>query len=158
MDAATLRKLVWEDMLCADMRANYFAELVGNYQRWDKWIRVGVLVASSGAVATALSQLDVLFKLVAPILATAGSFWLLMSHYGSLARDAADLHAGWNEISRDYERLWNNLDVQDAETLYYRIYERGDVLSKTGTKFPNKTDRLEHWLDQAARLASVRYA
>jgi hypothetical protein len=57
MDAEMLRKLVWEEMLCADMRANYFAELLRDYQTRDKWLRVAVLVASSGAVGTTLSVL-----------------------------------------------------------------------------------------------------
>ena len=28
MDETALRKTVWEEMLCAEMRSNYFAELV----------------------------------------------------------------------------------------------------------------------------------
>ncbi len=35
MNETTLRKLVWEEMLYADMRANYFGELVRRYLLLD---------------------------------------------------------------------------------------------------------------------------
>lgn len=153
-----LRRCVWEEMLTADMRANYFGELVGHYLKLDKGLRVATLLAASGTVGTALSQLDPSVKLAIPILATAVSFWLLISQYGSMARDASDLHSGWSAVQRDYERLWNNLDSGDAGEQYHQIYDRAEVLSKSGTKFPNKTARLNYWLDQAARIATARYA
>jgi hypothetical protein len=158
MEADNLRRCTWEEMLTADMRANYFAELVGHYLKLDKWLRVATLLAASGTVGTALSQLDPSIKLAVPILATAVSFWLLISQYGSLARDASDLHSGWNAVKRDYERVWNNLDAGDAEEQYHQIYDRGEVLSKSGTKFPYKKARLNYWLDHAAKIATARYA
>jgi hypothetical protein len=72
----------------AEMRANYFAELVSHYLKLDKALRVAALVAASGAVGTALSQWDTGIRLAAPVIATAVSFWLLISQYGSMARDA----------------------------------------------------------------------
>jgi hypothetical protein len=158
MDGTMLRKIVWEEMLLADMRANYFAELLRSYQAKDRWLRIACLVASSGAVATALTQLDVTAKLAAPILATATSFWLLISQYGSLGRDAGDLQGSWAALGRDYERLWNNLSNSNSETTYHQIYDRGEALSRAGAKFPNKKKRLSYWLDQAAALATARYA
>ena len=158
MDLAILRKIVWEEMLCGNMRANYFAELLRTYQRRDKWLRVGILVASSGAVATALPEISAWTKLLAPILAVSGSIWLLISQYSSLARDAADLHSGWSGLARDYERLWSHLDDPQAEAKFHQIYECGESLSKTGAKFPYKAKRLEYWLDQAGNLAAARYA
>lgn len=158
MEANKLRQCVWEEMLTADMRANYFAELVGHYLKLDKWLRVATLLAASGTVGSALSQWNEGVRLAVPIVATGVSFWLLLSQFGSMARDASDLHSGWSAIKRDYERLWNHLDVPDAEEQYHQIYDRAEVLSKSGTKFPNKKDRLGYWLDQAARIATARYA
>jgi len=50
MDANTLRKSVWEEMLFADMRANYFAELVRRYLLLDRALRVAVLMSNSNLV------------------------------------------------------------------------------------------------------------
>ncbi len=158
MDSTILRRVVWEEMLFANMRANYFAELLRTYERRDKWLRVGILVASSGAVATALPEISTWAKLLAPTFAVFGSFWLLMSQYSMLARDAADLHLGWGGLARDYERIWIHLDDPRTETEFHQIYERGESLSKTGAKFPYKAKRLEYWLDRAGNLAAARYA
>lgn len=158
MDTDNLRRCVWDEMLFADMRANYFAELVSHYLRADKSLRVISLLATSGAVATALSQLDTTSRAIAPIFAASVSFWLLISQYGSMARDASDLHSGWSAVHHEYERLWNNLESQDAQEQYHQIYDRAEVLSKSGAKFPNKKRRLTYWLDQAAKIATARYA
>jgi len=157
MDEITLRKLVWEEMLYADMRANYFGELVRHYLLLDKTLRVLTLVAASGSVASALTESGPA-KLIVPIVATAISFWLLISQYGSLARDAGDLHGGWGTIARDYTDLWNSLELPGAEARYQTIFDRGEGLSKAGTKFPNKKKRLNYWLDHAAAIAQARYA
>jgi len=158
MDLTILRRVVWEEMLFANMRANYFAELLRTHQRRDKWLRVGTLVASSGAVATTLPEISGWAKLLAPILAVFGSFGLLISQYSVLAGDAADLHSGWSGLAGDYERLWIHLDDPQAEAKFHQIYECGESLSKTGAKFPYKAKRLEYWLDQAGNLAAARYA
>jgi hypothetical protein len=158
MEATNLRRCVWEEMLTADMRANYFAGLVGHYLKLDKGLRVATLLAASGTVGTALSQWDAGIRIAVPIVATAVSFWLLISQYGSLARDASDLHSGWSAVKYDYERLWNHLESTDAEEQYHQIYERASVLSKNRTKFPNKKGRLNYWRDQAAKIATARYA
>ena len=158
MEAETLRRTVWEEMLYADMRANYFAELVRHYQNLDRGIRVCVLAASSGAAATTLSAAPPEIKIALPLAAAAGSFWLLFSQYSIMARDAADLHVGWNSIKTEYENLWNSLGDPNAEARYRQIYDRAEIFSKAGTKFPNKTRRLRYWLEQTTKLATTRYA
>lgn len=158
MDHDTLRNRVWEEMLLAEMRSNYFAELVSQYQRREKWIRLLTLVASSAAAATVLSVAPSFVKLGLPIAAAVASSWLLLSNYGSLALDASNLHESWNAKHTEYERLWNDLDAPDAGNRLGEIFSSANPLSKAGTKFPNKTKRLEFWLDHAATLAQSRYA
>jgi hypothetical protein len=158
MNSVTLRKVVWEEMLYADMRANYFGELVRTYQQWDRGLRVAVLVASSSAAATALSDALPIVKVATPVLAAVGSFWLLLSQYTTLARDASDLHAGWSAAAKDYEKVWNQLDDPEAESKFNQIYEKAEGLSRAGNKFPTKNKRLEYWLDHASQLATARYA
>ena len=76
MDADRLYNRLWEEMVYANMRANFFGELVRVYQNWDKWLRLGVLVLSSGSAATTLSSLPIELRLALPVLATAASLWL----------------------------------------------------------------------------------
>lgn len=159
MHPDVFQKTVWEEMLYAQMRSNYFAELVGHYLKWDKGLRWLALLASSGAVATVLSQPNAdLLRIGVPIVAVAINLWLLLSQYTTMARDASDLHAGWNAVAHDYEGVWTNLSAADAQEKYQQIYSRADVLSKSGVKFPNKKARLSYWLDQASTMSQARYA
>jgi hypothetical protein len=159
MQPEVFQKVVWEEMLYAKMRSNYFAELVHHYLKWDKGLRALALLASSGVVVAVLSQASTeLVRFGVPIAAAAINFWLLLSQYTSMARDASDLHAGWSAVARDYEGVWTNLYVADAQARYQQIYDRAESLSKSGAKFPNKKDRLNYWLDQATTLSMARYA
>lgn|ERR1039458_2579727 len=158
MEAQDFRRRVWDEMLFAAMRANYFGEMVLWYQNLEKWIRVVILVASSGAAATVLAKTPDWLKLGLPIIAAAGSFWLILSQFGMLAREASDIHAGWNSVEARYERLWNSLEEPGSEMLFDQIYDSANALSKAGTKFPNRQKRLAHCLDQASQIATARYA
>jgi hypothetical protein len=155
---AVFRRRVWDEMLFAGMRASYFGELVDRCQKRERIIRVAVLVSSSGAAATVLSSAPKWLKLGFPIAAACGSFWLVFSQYGLMAREAAELHPGWSLAESHYQSLWNRLDSPEAEREFDRIYEQANVLSKSGTGFPYHAKRLEHWLDHAASIAIARYA
>jgi hypothetical protein len=158
MERKDLHRRVWDEMLFAGMRANYFGELVSRYQHFEKAIRVFVLVASSSAAATVLTSAAEWVKFGLPLLAAGGSFWLLFSQYSMLARDAADLRSGWCSLEAEYERLFNHLDDAGSEAVFDQIYERGNGLSKAGTKFPSNKKRLSYWLDEVAQVANARYA
>ncbi|HXP86384.1 MAG TPA: hypothetical protein VN841_16775 [Bryobacteraceae bacterium] len=159
MHPEVFQKVVWEEMLYAQMRSNYFAELVHHYMNRDKGLRVLALLASSGVVVTILAQTNTeLLRFGVPIFAAAISFWLLLSQYTSMARDASELHAGWSAVAHDYEGVWNNLYAADAQARYQQIYDRAEALSRSGAKFPNKADRLSYWLDQATTISMARYA
>lgn len=157
MDITTLNKIVWEEMVYANMRASYFGDLVRVYQERDKWIRAAVLVLSAGSMATVMLSLDQSVKLVFPMLATVGSLWLLLSQYSTLSRDASELNMDWGNIAKEYERLWNHLDEPDAEVTYERIYENAGKLSTQGAKFPQSGKRLEHWFDHSVAMLMGRY-
>ena len=157
MDITTLNKIVWEEMVYANMRTSYFGDLVRVYQERDKWIRIAVLGLTSGSMTTAMLSLDQSLKIALPILATIGSLWLLLSQYSTLSRDAGDLSVEWGNISKEYERLWNHLDSPDAEATYDRIYDNADKLTKQGAKFPKSGKRLERWMDLSEQMLISRY-
>jgi hypothetical protein len=157
MEAQDLRRRVWDEMLFAAMRSNYFGGMVLWYRNLEKWIRVVILLASSGAAAAVLANAPEWIKLGLPLLAAAGTFWLILSQFGTLAHDAADLHSGWNSVQARYERLWNHLEG-GSEATFHEIFDSANALSKAGTKFPNKQRRLALCLDQVSEIAVARYA
>src|SRR5213593_2765030 len=64
------QKVVWEEWLSAEMRANYFADLAGRYQANQRLLTWLTLIFSSGAATTLLSDwLPRTFGWVRPVLA-----------------------------------------------------------------------------------------
>ena len=157
MDITTLNKIVWEEMVYANMRASYFGDLVRVYQHRDQYIRIAVLLLTSGSMATAVLSLDQNVRLILPVLATAGSLWLLLSQYSALSRDAGELSLDWGNFAKEYERLWNHLADPNAEASYEQIYENAGKLTKQGAKFPQRGKRLEHWFDHSVEMLVGRY-
>jgi hypothetical protein len=142
------QRRVWEAMLAAEIRANYFADLSHTYrvrQRLATWV---VLFLSSGAAATFLlsegSGLVWLRPLL--ILSTAAvSLYSVVAQNQESAMNSVDLHARWNKLAKEYETLWENMYVEDAGELLLRLDERRVELSKAGTAFPNDEARMRKW-------------
>ncbi|MBS1876017.1 MAG: hypothetical protein JSU00_22585 [Acidobacteria bacterium] len=158
MDLNTLNARVWEEMVYAYMRTHYFAALVAKYQQYDKWFRVAGFVLSSGSIASALFAADPMVRASVPIVATAVSAWLLFSQYSTVSRDASELMTQWQDIATKYEKLWNHLDDDDAETQFDAIYQSANLLSKPGSKFPEDKKLLNEWMDRQSEILTSRYS
>jgi hypothetical protein len=157
MDMTTLNRRAWEELVYANMRACYFGDLLRVYQQRDKWIRVIVLVLTSGSMATAMLTLGESasghwVRILPSLFATAGSLWLLLSQYSTLSRDASDLAVAWQGISAQYETLWNDLQDPDAAAVFDRIYGEAGKLSRQGAKFPQSGKRLERSFNYSVEM------
>ncbi|MFN0105543.1 MAG: hypothetical protein ACKV2U_26085 [Bryobacteraceae bacterium] len=133
-------------MLGSEIRADYFAELAGTYlfrQRSATW---ATLFLASGSVASILvSQVSVELRLLIAIATMAVSLYSAVIHNQKLAVDAADLHAKWNRLSMDYEKLWENVYTDGAVPKLDALTDRSDELSKSRTLFPNKPKAMLRW-------------
>lgn len=158
MEVDKLYRRIWEEMVYANMRANFFGELVCIYQNWDKWLRLVVLILSSGSAVTALATLSMEVRLLLPLLATIASLWLFVSQYSTLSRDALELTTEWEALASQYEYLFNHIHDEGTEASFYRVFETADKLSSKGAKFPQRTKRLEYWEDKAAESLTALYA
>lgn len=141
---------VWENMLAAEVRANYFADLVGRYNQQQKYLTWGTLVASSaaaGAVILNLPEWLAFLRLLLPLGAAATSLFSLVQQNQKRAQDAAELHLRWNRLAADYERLWENTYAEDAAERLDTLTERSADVSKSGTSFPNEPEVLARWQD-----------
>jgi hypothetical protein len=158
MDSDRLYNRLWEEMVYANMRANFFGELVRVYQNWDKWLRLGVLVLSSGSAATTLASLPIELRLALPVLATGASLWLFVSQYSTMSRDASDLNTAWEEIASRYEYLFNHLHEEGTEESFYKVFESAGKLSSKAAKFPQSGKRLLRCEKGAESILIARYA
>lgn len=105
---------VWEGMLGAETRANYFAELSSRYMQKQRLATWATLLFSSGAVASLLANVPSEWKLALAIATTAVSLYSVVMQNQKLAVDASDLHARWNRLAKEYGRVWENVYAGDA--------------------------------------------
>jgi hypothetical protein len=141
-------KRVWEGMLGAEIRSDYFAELSGKYQLGQKVATWTTLFLSSGATISLITALpaDLSWVRIALAgLAAAMSLYSVVMQNQKLAVDASDLHARWNKLAMEYTRLWENVYVEDALDRLNALDDKIAELSKTGTAFPNRKRSMLKW-------------
>ena len=128
---------VWQEMLSAEIRSCYFADLVERLGKRQRWLTWGTLVASSGAFVSFLLEYPALAQLrpVFALSATGISFSMLVQQYPRRSMDAADLHLRWNKLAHDYERLWENVYTADAPQLLDALTTRAEEISRAGAAF-----------------------
>jgi hypothetical protein len=149
---------VWEGMISAEVRANYFAELAKNFHRQQRVVTWLTLVSSSGALVSILAKLPPQFSWVAPILAlmtSALSFYSLAFQNEKKAADAMDLHFKWSSLANEYEQLWENMYVPDAQERFARLNEKAIDLGRLGTSFPINEKSLLKWQNRVEERRRV---
>jgi len=156
------QKSVWEGWLSAEIRANYFADLVTRYQRKQRWMTWFTLALSSGAFFTVITDwLPREFAWVRPLLTfftAALSFWALVAQNQKNAMDCADLHFRWNKLVTEYESLWDDMYSKDATETLKSLKGKSAELSKSSTSFPNKPRLMLRWQDHVERHHGERAA
>ncbi len=137
-------KRVWEGMLSAEVRANYFADLSQRYYRNQRYATWASLVFSSGAAVSVLATVPNNYTWVRAALALCAavlSGYSVVMQNQKYAVDSADLHARWSRLAMEYEKIWENVYSDDALDRLDRSDDKAVDLSKsaTGLKYDEKT-------------------
>jgi hypothetical protein len=131
---------VWQGMLGAEIRANYFAELTERYNPRQRLATWGILFLSSGALASILIQLPPEWSWVRAAMAaltTALGLYSVVRQNNKLAVDAADLYLRLNKLAGDYEKVWEDVTAEDAAGVLDGLTKTSSELSKAAMAFPN---------------------
>jgi len=140
---------VWEGWLGAEIRAHYFADLCGRYDRLQKAATWATLALSSSAFAAMIANgLQAHYSWLAPVLTfltAAISLYSLVAQNQKKAFDSADLHLRWNTLARDYSALWDDMYSEYAARRFTALVQRELEASKSGTAFPFKPRRMLKW-------------
>lgn len=139
---------VWEGMLGAEIRSNYFAELVLRFNTEQKLLTWLTLFLSSGALVTILASIPANYSWIRPILAAlaAGtSLYSVVRQNQKSAVDATNLHAKWLRLASRYTELWENLYRQDAEDKLRELTTLAEDASVAGNVLPNDEARMLKW-------------
>ena len=138
---------LWKDMLGAEVRALYFAELVGRLNQRQRRLTMTGLAASSGAVVSFVLEFPGLtpVRTALPLIAAAANLVLLVQQYQRSAVDAADLHFRWQKLAKDYEKLWENVYADDAGEQLESLTGRATDISRAGNGFPYEPKVMLRW-------------
>jgi hypothetical protein len=143
------QRAVWEGMLGAEIRANYFADLAGRYQQKQRLLTWGTLLFSSGAFATIISDWlpqDLRWiRAAAALMAAALSLWSLTAKNERTAIECSDLHFKWNRLAREFDRLWNDMYTDSAADTLWSLQEKAGDIAKSCTSLPNKERLMVKW-------------
>jgi hypothetical protein len=141
------QKNVWDGWLGAEIRANYFADLCGRYQRWQRLITFATLLTSSGAVAAILRNLDPAVQLSLALLTAALSLWSTVHNYNKSGTDWSDLHFRWRTLARQYEALWQDMYAPDSPATLAALLVKDAEIGKSSTAFPHRERLMAKWQD-----------
>ena len=144
------QKRVWEAMLAAEIRANYFAELSTGYVQKQKIAVFTTLFFSSSAVVSLLFVksdywLVPWLRAGLGVVSAALAAYTFSTQNQKLATETADLHARWNKLARDYEGLWEDVSQENAPMILKYLDERAADASKPAVAIPYIEDRMLHW-------------
>jgi hypothetical protein len=142
------RQRVWEGMLGAEIRANYFADLSGRLHTRQRAAIWATLVLSSGAAASVIASLPADYSWVRVVLTVgtaAISAYSVVMQNQKFAVDAAELHLRWNRLMREYEQIWEDVYAEDAAARLNSLDERAAEISKTGVAFGYNKRTMLKW-------------
>jgi hypothetical protein len=121
MDKEYIRTLVWEGLLDADFRTQYFGRLAGNLQSRERGLAIVLGALSSGAFVSLIAKFHLDF--VPPILSFLTallSVFLANMKLGKSAALSASIYSKWTSIKSGYETLWSEIDSLDLADINRR--------------------------------------
>lgn len=150
MLSETQLKTVWEEWLAAEVRANYFADLCGTFNRRQRWATWATLLLSSGAAVAFIGRFQWAVPILA-LLAAAMSLYSLVAQNPKSAAECADLHSRWNRLAMEYQALWQGWFADDAASKLAQLNDREADVSKSGVGYHYDEKRMLKWFDIVVR-------
>ena len=141
------------------MRSLYFGDLANVYTRRKQWITGISFFLSSGAAATLIAKLPVVFPAVLSIIVAVVTAYAVAVNLDSAIRTMAKLHFAWNQIGNDYGRLWNHTYSDEAESELADLQRREAELSELATTdAPSDPKRMLRWQYQVFKMHRLETA
>jgi hypothetical protein len=144
---------VWENLLAAEARSLYFADLASNYTLRKQLITAASFFLSSGAAAALVGKLPPWIPVIlATVVAITNAYSMAVSLDKKIST-MVKLHSAWSLISIEYDRLWNHQSEDDAEAQMERIIRQEKEPSELATtEAPNDQVRLGKWQDRVFEM------
>ncbi len=136
---------VWERMVEAEVRSYYFAELATQFTR-RKQIIIGIsFFLSSGAAAALIAKAPALIPILLSLVVALASAYSMAVGLDRRIATLTKLHCTWNQLSAEYEHLWNHWSDDDSERVLNELIKRARDASEIGTEMPYNERLLMKW-------------
>lgn len=147
---------VWQNMLAAEARSYYFADLASRYTKLRQWITGTSFFLASGAAATIIGKAPSYVPVVLSLLAAAASAYSMAVNLDGKILTMSKLHSTWNRIEIEYERLWNRTYTDDAQDQLDKITQLEEEPSELATtEAPNNQKLMEKWQERVFALRGL---
>jgi hypothetical protein len=142
----------WEEMLNAETRSLYFADLASRFNREKQAITfISFFLSSAAATTIGAKAPDWIPLTMAAIVAVLSAYSIAIGLDRKVAT-MVKLHCSWNKVASDYKHLWNHVHDDEAERLFEEIDQRTSDLSEMATTdAPNNQKLLDKWQQQIFR-------
>jgi hypothetical protein len=148
---------VWENMIGAEVRSYYFADLAFRYTKHKQWITGTSFFLASGAAATIVAKTPSFVPLFLSLIVAAASAYSMALNLDNKISTMAKLHSRWKRITAEYERLWNHAYDADAEDRWDRIVQSEEEPSELATTAaPNDQRLVAKWQERVFALRGLR--
>lgn len=136
---------VWERMAEAEVRSLYFANLASRYSK-QKQIITGIsFFLSSGAAATLIGKLPSAVPLaLSSVVAIVTAYSMAVGLDRRIA-ELSNLHSEWNQLTAEYEHLWNHWQDDDASAVLDELVRKAREASESATEMPYDEDLIKKW-------------
>ena len=144
---------VWQLMFEAEVRSFYFVDLAARYTKRKQIISGLAFFLSSGAAATVIANTRAWIPVVLSVITAAMTAYSIAVGLDKKALAMTKLHATWNRIAVDFERLWHHWYEADAQHILDNLMDRTIDASEAGTEAPYEPALLDKW----GKIAAEKY-
>jgi hypothetical protein len=140
---------LWRDMLAAETRSYYFADLAERVTRRKQWITGSILLLSSGAAVSLMSEMSRWVASSMSLVIAGLTVYTVSTGLDEQTLKLQGLHSDWNRIHDDYRRLWCHTYEESAEGELeaIRVRER-DASARAATGVTTNMKLVGKWQDQ----------
>jgi hypothetical protein len=148
---------LWENLVAAETRALYFADLAATYTRRKQGITGTSFFLSSGAAAVILARAPAWVPLGLALAVAALQAYVMALNLDAKIAALAKLYSAWHVIATDYDQLWSHTWAEDAEDQFNRIVAREREPSELAiATAPNDESRLAKWQHRILEMHHVK--
>jgi len=103
---------------------------------------------SSGAAATVIAKLPAWVPVVLAVLSAIAAAYSMATELDKRISTLVELHCQWNQLSMDYDSLWNHWYEDDAEQRLRELSQRANEASGLGVKMPYDETIVDKWTER----------